>query len=112
LAEQRKLDVELRDELAEGAPFAALLALLDDLAVSHAVLSAHGDLIPAAVEHAERAGALIVGERGWKKGSTWTLEREAGMFVRATYLPAPDPDPPGPKRRRAYERRGRWGRGG
>ncbi len=33
---------------------------------------------------------MVIGsDRGWKKGSVWALEREAGLIVRATYIPPP-----------------------
>jgi 8-oxo-(d)GTP phosphatase len=92
LATERNRSIEGREELAEGASFEGALSLLDEVADTPTVLCAHGDLIPEIVEHAEAEGALIVGERGWKKGSAWVLEREAGVIVRATYVPPVDPD--------------------
>ena len=89
LAEQRGLPVEPRDELLEGASLSGLLGLLDELRSTASVLSGHGDLIPAAIEHLEGEGMVMPSERGWKKASTWVLEREAGLIVRATYLPPP-----------------------
>ena len=89
LADQRGLPIEPRDELLEGAPLAGLLVLLDELRAIPPVLCGHGDLIPAVIEHLEARGALIGPDRGWKKGSVWVLEREAGMVVRASYIPPP-----------------------
>ena len=89
LADQRGLPIEPRDELLEGAPLAGLLVLLDELRAIPPVLCGHGDLIPAVIEHFEARGALIGPDRGWKKGSVWVLEREAGMVVRASYIPPP-----------------------
>lgn len=89
LADQRGLPIESRDELLEGAPLAGLLGLLDQLASHASVLCGHGDLIPAAIEHLEEGGVVLGSDRGWKKGSIWVLEREAGMIVRATYIPPP-----------------------
>jgi 8-oxo-dGTP diphosphatase len=88
LSEQRGLPIEPRDELLEGAPPSGLLAFLDELR-SPAVLCGHGDLIPAAIEHVEARGAVVGPDRGWKKGSFWVLAREAGVIVRATYIPPP-----------------------
>jgi 8-oxo-dGTP pyrophosphatase MutT (NUDIX family)/phosphohistidine phosphatase SixA len=89
LADQRGLPIDPRDELLEGAPLSGLLGLLDELRSTPSVLCGHGDLIPAVVEHLEAQGAIVASERGWKKGSVWALEREAGLIVRATYVPPP-----------------------
>jgi 8-oxo-(d)GTP phosphatase len=89
LADQRRLPIEPRDELLEGAPLTGLLGLLDELRSPPSVLCGHGDLIPAVIEHFERRGASIGPDRGWKKGSIWVLERETGRAVRATYIPPP-----------------------
>lgn len=89
LADQRGLPIESRDDLLEGAPLAGLLVLLDELRAIPPVLCGHGDLIPAVIEHFETRGALIGPDRGWKKGSVWVLEREAGMIVRASYISPP-----------------------
>jgi phosphohistidine phosphatase SixA/8-oxo-dGTP pyrophosphatase MutT (NUDIX family) len=89
LAEVRGVPVEVRDELGEGAPLDGFLALLDRLAASPTVLSGHGDLIPEAVLTLEDDGLRVGAERAWKKGAIWTLEREGGLFVRATYRPPP-----------------------
>jgi len=89
LADQRGLPIEPRDELLEGAPLSGLLGLLDELRSTASVLCGHGDLIPAVVEHLEARGMLVGSDHGWKKGSVWVLEREAGMVVRATYIPPP-----------------------
>jgi broad specificity phosphatase PhoE len=100
LADQRGLPIETRDELLEGAPLSALLRLLDDLRPTPSVLCGHGDLIPVVIEHFEERGARVGPDRGWKKGSVWVLEREAGLVVRATYIPPPEVDPKPPTRRR------------
>jgi 8-oxo-dGTP pyrophosphatase MutT (NUDIX family)/phosphohistidine phosphatase SixA len=89
LADQRGLPIESRDELLEGASLSGLLGLLDELRSTASVLCGHGDLIPAVVEHLEGQGMVIGSDRGWKKGSVWALEREAGLIVRATYVPPP-----------------------
>jgi 8-oxo-dGTP pyrophosphatase MutT (NUDIX family)/phosphohistidine phosphatase SixA len=89
LADQRRLPIEPRGELLEGAPLSGLLGLLDELRSLGSVLCGHGDLIPAVVEHLEGTGMVIGSDRGWKKGSVWALEREAGLIVRATYIPPP-----------------------
>ena len=106
LADQRGLPIELRDELLEGAPLSGLLELLDELRSTPSVLCGHGDLIPAIIEHLEARGTLVGPDRGWKKGSVWVLEREAGLVVRATHIPPPHVDPKRPSlgRRSPVER--------
>ena len=104
LADQRGLPIEPRDELLEGAPLPGLLGLLEELRSTPSVLCGHGDLIPAAIEHLEAQGALVGADRGWKKGSVWVLEREAGLVVRATYIPPPEV---GPKSRAGGRSRGK-----
>jgi 8-oxo-dGTP diphosphatase len=89
LGDQRGLPLEPREELLEGAPLPGLLGLLDELRSTPSVLCGHGDLIPAVIEQLEGEGMLVGSERDWKKGSVWTLEREAGSVVRATYIPPP-----------------------
>lgn len=103
LAQQRGLPIEPREELMEGAPLSGFLGLLDEVRSTPTVLCGHGDLIPAAVEHVEARGAIVTADRGWKKGSIWLLEREAGLVVRATYVPPPDVDPKARDRRRPIE---------
>jgi 8-oxo-(d)GTP phosphatase len=99
LADQRGLPIEARDELLEGGPLAGVLGVLDELRSTPSVLCAHGDLVPAVIEDLEARGALVGPDRGWKKGSVWVLEREAGLVVRATYVPPPDADPKASARR-------------
>lgn len=90
LAAARSRPVEAREELAEGAPAEPAESLLDEVADTPSVLCGHGDLFPVLVERAEAAGAVVVGQRGWKKASVWVLEREAGVVVRMRYVPPPE----------------------
>ena len=92
LALDRGLPVDTSDVLAEGAATSEVLALLEELASTPTVLCSHGDVIPALVLHLVDRGATISGERDWKKGSIWVLERGDGRVVRASYLPPPDVD--------------------
>ena len=100
LSEQRGLPIEPRDELLEGAPLSGMLELLDELRSMPSVLCGHGDLIPEVIGYLEARGAVVGPERGWKKGSVWALERDAGVIVRATYIPPPEVDTKKPPRRR------------
>ena len=91
LALDRGLPVETSDALLEGAPVSAALALLDETADTPTVLCSHGDVIPAVVLHLAERGMPVEGERDWRKGSTWILERREGRFTAARSI-APPPD--------------------
>jgi phosphohistidine phosphatase SixA/8-oxo-dGTP pyrophosphatase MutT (NUDIX family) len=90
LSEKRGRPVEAREDLFEGASLSGMLDLLDELRSTPAVLCGHGDLIPATIKELEARGADLGTTEGWKKGSTWVLERDGGLIVRATYVPPPD----------------------
>lgn len=89
LALDRGLPVETSEALAEGAPPERALALLEEVVQTPTVLCTHGDVVPAVVLHFAERGAELEGERDWKKGSVWALERRDGRVVRARYLPPP-----------------------
>ena len=88
LALDRGLRLELTETLAEGVPLGDLLTMIAELAEVAVVACAHGDLIPAAVEHL-RALGVPADDGPTKKASSWLLEREGGEVVRARYLPPP-----------------------
>jgi phosphohistidine phosphatase SixA len=88
LALDRGLPLELTEALAEGAPLDGLLEIVTDLDDVALVACAHGDLIPAMIDHLSERG-VAVDDGDTKKGSTWLLERERGTVVRARYLPPP-----------------------
>ena len=90
LALDRGLPVETSEALAEGAPLEQALALLAEAVRTPTVLCTHGDVVPAIVLHLAERGAELDGERDWKKGSVWVLERRDGSVVRARYVPPPD----------------------
>ena len=91
LALDRGLPVETTEDIAEGAPPERALALLEETTHTPAVLCTHGDVVPAVVLHLAEHGAALEGERDWKKGSVWVLERRDGRVERARYLPPPGP---------------------
>jgi 8-oxo-dGTP diphosphatase len=88
LALDRGLPLELTEALAEGAPLEGLLEIVADLDDVALVACAHGDLIPATIDHLRGRG-VPADDGDTKKGSTWLLERERGTIVRARYLPPP-----------------------
>jgi 8-oxo-dGTP pyrophosphatase MutT (NUDIX family)/phosphohistidine phosphatase SixA len=90
LALARRVAVEERGELAEGAGPDAALQMLR--ATGGAVVAcSHGDLIPAIVSALEAGGVELLSEPAWKKGSTWLLERDGGLITSARYLAPPSP---------------------
>ena len=88
LALARRVGVEERPELAEGASATSALELLHSTGGAVAACS-HGDVIPAIVTELAAGGVDLQGPTAWKKGSTWLLERDGGMFTTARYLPPP-----------------------
>jgi phosphohistidine phosphatase SixA/ADP-ribose pyrophosphatase YjhB (NUDIX family) len=88
LALDRGLTLETDERLAEGAPFAGVLALLAESVGVATVLCGHGDLIPQTVAYLASTG-VPVDDGASKKGSIWVLEREAGHVMGARYLPPP-----------------------
>ena len=88
LAIARHLPLEENDALAEGAELPEVMTFLRG-AGGAVVMSTHGDLIPSVVLHLADRGLPMEDSAAWKKGSTWILEREAGLFTVARYLPPP-----------------------
>lgn len=89
LARSRGLEVEIADELAEGADPRRTIEFIRRLEPVPTVLCGHGGEIEAVVREFEAEGAKVEGSRGLAKGSVWVLEREDGRVVSARYLPAP-----------------------
>jgi 8-oxo-dGTP diphosphatase len=90
LALARGLAIEEVDALAEGTPAREAIELLRSTG-GGVVACSHGDVIPAVVTSLERRGLEQADPPGWKKGSTWILERDGGLFTTARYLPPPGP---------------------
>jgi len=89
LAEQRRLPVDLADELAEGAPLADALRLIEKTANENTVLCTHGDVAGDVLHHLDRKGIPLGDVAKLEKGSTWVLEVEGSDIVSARYLPPP-----------------------
>lgn len=88
LALARRLPLEETEVLAEGTPLHEAMMFVRAMAGA-TVLCSHGDLIPAVVLHLADRGIAMDDPPVWKKGSTWVLEREAGLFTTARYLDPP-----------------------
>jgi 8-oxo-dGTP diphosphatase len=92
LAIARSVPLEEHDVLAEGATTADALSLLRSRGGA-VVACSHGDVIPAVVEALAEQGLEILDPLVWKKGSTWLLERDGGLFTSARYLGMPPSAP-------------------
>jgi broad specificity phosphatase PhoE len=77
LAERLGLEIELREELAEGAGQAAAVRLFRALAAETPVACCHRDLMEA----------LLGRARPRKKGSTWVLDLDGNGVRPIEYLP-------------------------
>jgi 8-oxo-dGTP diphosphatase len=88
LAADRGIKIERADWLAEGAPTRAALARVRSQP-GPAVLSSHGDVIPAVVGALLEEGIPYEGPVAWKKGATWVVERPAGFPAALWYEPPP-----------------------
>jgi 8-oxo-dGTP diphosphatase len=70
LAEERGLGVEARNELAEGAIRAEILALLDELEGSSFLLCTHGDVVFELLGEGMKKGELRIVERDGDRART------------------------------------------
>ncbi len=77
LADATGLEIELREELAEGSPAAMVLPLIADPGEHDIVICTHGDVI----------GELIGPGRQAKKGSVWVLDPDNDLEPRGYMLP-------------------------
>jgi 8-oxo-dGTP diphosphatase len=81
------LDLDTRDELAEGAGAAGALAIVD-AADAPIVICSHGDVVGALIDALDDRGVPRDDDR-LAKGSTWVLTRAAGGVTGAHYVPPP-----------------------
>jgi len=89
LAARLQRSIAIDHRLAEEAPFEPVLAMLAELPAG-AVMSSHGDVIPATLAALERRGTRIANPPDWRKGSVWVLERDQhGEIVEAAAWPPP-----------------------
>jgi 8-oxo-(d)GTP phosphatase len=88
LAIARSVPLEEHDALAEGARTEEALSLVRSRGGS-VVMCSHGDVIPAVVLSLAEHGMEMHDPPVWKKGSTWVLERDGGLFTSARYLAPP-----------------------
>ena len=90
LAKARDLDVDVVDELAEGAPLDDALRLFEKVSGHPTVLCTHGDIVQSLLTHF-KANGVKVGKLRMEKGSVWAFETRNGRVTKAAYLPPPKP---------------------
>ena len=91
LAEATGLEIELAEELAEGAPARAALDILRAGArVGPLAACTHGDVLLDALVEFRSAGVQLDGPLEARKGSTWVLDVDAGGIRFGRYLEPPD----------------------
>jgi 8-oxo-dGTP diphosphatase len=89
LAKKLRTSIEIEHRLCEEEPFEPVLELLAEVPAG-AVLSSHGDIIPATLAALERRGTAIRTPPDWRKASVWVLKRNKhGEVVHATVWPPP-----------------------
>jgi len=87
LATELELDIEGVQDLGEGTLEERAMRVVRSVA-GPSVACTHGDVVVEIVELVAQTHP-IEGSVGWKKGSTWILERDGGDVVGARYLPPP-----------------------
>jgi 8-oxo-dGTP diphosphatase len=90
LAAEREIEIDVADELREGAPLEDALRLFEKVSGHPTVLCTHGDIVEALLTHF-KANGVKVGKLRMEKGSVWAFETRNGRVTKATYLPPPKP---------------------
>jgi hypothetical protein len=89
LADRLDAEIAIDPRLSEGEEYEPVLELLAEVP-DGAVLSSHGDIIPATMSALERRGTEIRTPPDWRKASVWVLRRNKhGGIVHATVWPPP-----------------------
>ncbi len=87
LSELLKIEVEEHPALGETASTADLAELIDEVRTTRAAVCTHGNMIPAALQHLERAGMQMVDPFDSQKGSFWVATTPEGQQTQARYVP-------------------------
>ena len=90
LAKLIKAPIETSPLLAEEPDLDAAYALVDSVVGYNAVVSSHGDVIPALINRMMWAGLSLESRFYCSKGSVWVVEVDGGKFTTARYLPPPE----------------------
>ena len=90
LALQLELPIETTDELAEGAGGEAAIEVLLSLAETGSIACCtHGDVVFEIVDLVARSGVSLDGPAEAPVASSWVLDVEDGLFVRARFVDQP-----------------------
>ena len=89
LAKARNRKVSTNVSLAEGHGVEGLYGFFEDPNLGNAVLCTHGDIMWELVEDLTKKRVLPAFREEFDKGSTWVVEVEEGVPVKARYIPAP-----------------------
>ena len=88
LADDRGLEIDVVDELREGASLEGALRLFEKVSGQPTVLCTHGDIVEALLTHF-KANGVKIGKLRMEKGSVWAFETRNSRVTKATYLPPP-----------------------
>jgi 8-oxo-dGTP diphosphatase len=89
LADRLDREIEIDPRLSEGEQFEPMLEMLAEVP-DGAVMSSHGDIIPATISALERRGMEIRTPPDWRKASVWVLRRNKhNKIVHAIVWPPP-----------------------
>ena len=89
LAARRKLPIEPRKDLEEGAGGESVIRLVQEAREQNIVLCTHGDVVEELLESLIEQGLVARARASNQKGGTWVLYDESGKLTSARYLPAP-----------------------
>ena len=87
ISEVLGIEIERHPALAEDASFGEVADLMDEVRTTRAALSTHGTIIPAALQHLERTGTLMIDPFNCQKGSIWVATTPEGQQTQARYIP-------------------------
>ena len=89
LAARRKLPIEPRKDLEEGAGGESVIRLVEEARGHNLVLCTHGDVVEELLERLIEQGLVARARARNEKGGTWVLYDESGKITSAKYLSAP-----------------------
>ncbi len=89
LAARRKLPIEPRKDLEEGAGGESVIRLMQQFKGDNVVLCTHGDVVEELLERLVEQGLIARARASNEKGGTWVLYDENGRITSAKYLRAP-----------------------
>jgi broad specificity phosphatase PhoE len=89
LAARRKLPIEPRKDLEEGAGGESIIRIVEDAKGQNVVLCTHGDVVEDLLERLIEQGLVARAHASNEKGGTWILYDENGRITSARYLAAP-----------------------